>query len=289
MRRIPGHQNGLFDSIEFDGIHIGNRAKHIGHLKLIPRTRHLQRNLNAFHRTSQKVHEKSNLHGTIDHGRTGQSHDFAGLGFQHRLLQGGHKGGLIENTANQVMGFVNDDDRILKVGFLQKCLDLLRTQTRLTDKAKPLVDQIQNLLPDVLLSLLVQNVLIIRLSRDGGLLDSVGIQKGLGQSQVPSRFPIRIAANALSPPVVGSAIHGVSTLHNFATKVVLQVGGHHNVDLLLAQQALGDRNRRTRFSGSQSVIQQQSTLRRLNRQVIPNQGLLGKQLARCFAFFRRAV
>lgn len=70
----------------------------------------------------------------------------------------------------------------------------------------------------------------------------MGIQKGLRQPQVPCGFPIRITTNALSAPVVGSAKHGIAAFHNFATLVVLQVGGHKDVDLLLTQQALSHGN-----------------------------------------------
>ena len=187
------------------------------------------------------------------------------------------------------MGLVNDHNRILKVGFLQKSIDLLGTQTRVANKLKPLADQILDLIRNVLLSLFVQNIKVVGLSGNRRLVDTMRINKGLRQPQVASRFTIRITIHRLSPPVVGTAINRVSALHDFATLVVLQVGGHKNVDLLLAQQALGHSNGRAGLTRTQAVVQQKSTLRRFNGQVITNQRLIGKQLAGCFAFFCGAV
>ena len=88
-----------------------------------------------------------------------------------------------------------------------------------------------------------------------------------------------LVIQGLLAPMVVVDVQRRTTGLELSAIVRLEGGGKHDKDLLRREERLGDGNGGTRLSGPEAVVEQETAIGRLRRQVIANDLLMGQELA----------
>jgi hypothetical protein len=101
----------------------------------------------------------------------------------------------------------------------------------------------------------------------------------LGDTKASGVFDIGVLTNVTNFPVLLFLVKRITTLAQFALKVVYKTRGKHYIDLMGGHERFSDGDSRACLSGSETMINEETSVRCFSNKIVANKLLVRKKFS----------